>query len=138
MILMNFKAIVITALSFACIALPSSARADECQDHFQTSRRYGTWHQGPSLAFTGKIKIQQTYDCPQGTCFTAQMTFDNYNSNRDVATGFWSGSSFELKRFVQANNSTQVWSGQCMPNSVRGTWYIENEASNNGPFSITY
>jgi hypothetical protein len=135
---MNLRSIAIAILGISTIGFASAARADECADHFQSRVNYGTWHQGSTLAFTGGMRIQNTYACPQGTCFSAQMSFNNYNNDRDVATGFWSGSNFELKRYVQAGNNTQVWKGQCMPNSVRGDWYIENNPSDNGPFSITY
>jgi hypothetical protein len=135
---MKFKSIIITVLGFAGIGFSLPAHANECQQYFQSGRTYGTFHQGRDLAFSGKIQVQRTYDCPQGTCFSAEMTFDNYNNAPDVATGFWSGSTFELRRFVGAGNNTQIWSGQCKPNSVRGDWYIENERSNNGTFSITY
>jgi hypothetical protein len=135
---MNIKSIIFASFGLASICLALPAYADDCQKHLQSGGKYGSWHQGPDLAFMGRVKIEQTYNCPQGTCFSAKMSFENYNNNRDVATGFWSGSNFELKRYVAAGNNTQVWSGTCMPNSVKGNWYIENEKSNNGAFSITY
>jgi hypothetical protein len=134
---MKFKSIIITAV-LATIGFSLPANAGDCRQHFQSGNTYGTWHQGADLAFSGKIKVQKTYRCPQGTCFSAEMTFDNYNNAPDITTGFWTGSTFELRRFVAAGNNTQVWSGRCKPNSVKGNWYIENEKSNNGPFSITY
>ncbi len=135
---MKFKSIVIAALGLATIGFSLPANAGDCKQHLQAGSTYGTFHQGTDLGFSGKITVQKTYQCPQGTCFSAEMTFDKYNNAPDVATGFWSGSSFKLIRYVGAGNNTQVWSGQCKPNSVRGNWYIENETSNSGPFSITY
>jgi hypothetical protein len=57
--IMNFRAVIaILSLSTACFSLP--ARADNCQEHFKPKSTYGTWHQGPTLAFSGKIKITKT------------------------------------------------------------------------------
>ncbi|MEG4589644.1 hypothetical protein QUA54_31170 [Microcoleus sp. MOSTC5] len=127
---------------FACFLLTASyiygAYAEDCRQHLQAGTSYRTWHQGPTLAFSGQITIDRTYQCPEGICFSAKMSFDNYNGGMDIATGFWAGSRFELRRYVAAGNNTQMWSGQCIAKSVRGNWYIENEQSNKGQFSITY
>jgi hypothetical protein len=135
---MKLKSILCTALGLATIGFSLPAHAAACQQHFQAGREYGTSHRGPALAFSGKINIKKTYRCPEGTCFSGEMTFENYDHEPDVVTGYWSGVTFKLRRFVGAGNNTQVWSGQCRANSVQGRWYIEVERSNNGEFLITY
>ena len=130
---------LLTLIGLSCCLLAvGHAYAEDCGHHLRPGGSYKDWHQGPTLAFSGEIRVERTYECPEGTCFSAKMSFENYNGAVDTATGFWSGSHFELRRFVAAGNNTQVWGGECMPNSVKGNWYIENERSNNGPFSITY
>jgi hypothetical protein len=130
---------LINSIAFACLLLTAGhVYGEDCGRYLRAGAAYRDWQQGPSLAFSGQIRIDRTYQCPEGTCFTAEMSFENYNGGVDMATGFWSGPRFQLRRFVRGGNNTQVWSGECMPNSVRGNWYIENERSNNGPFSITY
>lgn len=127
----------IAILGVATLFLVSfSAYGENCGQYLEQGITYRNWHQGPTLEFTGQITINGTYKCPEGTCFKAEMSFDNHNDNVDKATGFWSGSHFELIR--SAGDLNQVWKGECRANSVRGRWYFRENENDNGRFSITY
>ena len=110
----------------------------DCGSKLKSFTTYGTYHQGPSLGFTGNILITKAYPCAKGTCFSASMTFQNSSSGANTANGFWNGSSIEFVRDVSLEATTQVWQGQCFENSVRGNWYYPANPNNGGSFSITY
>lgn len=130
------------SLALVLLVLVPNAQAQSlvnCNSKLHSGTTYDTYHQGPGLSFTGKIEITRTFHCAQGTCFQANMTFDNYGPNVDEAEGYWRGSSIRFTRSVSQDDTEQRWSGQCLANSVRGQWsYIPNNPDNRGSFSITY
>ena len=128
------------ALVFLMLA-PNAQAASlvNCKSKLHNGTTYQTYHEGPTLGFSGKIEITRTYRCVQGTCFQANMTFDNSNDGVDEAEGYWQGSTIQFTRYVSQDNTKQSWSGQCLANTVRGEWnYIPNMPDNGGMFKITY
>lgn len=123
--------LLITGLTWQAVKAQTPT---DCGSKLINGATYKTYHQGPSLAFTGGIQITRTFACAKGTCFSANMTFDNSGGTVDRAEGFWKGSNIEFVR----QSAIQVWSGQCLANSVRGQWYYASAPDNSGLFSITY
>lgn len=96
----------------------------------------GQFQQGSTLSLSGEIKITKTYQCPQGTCFRADMKIYDYDLGPKSVEGYWQGSSIQFVRYVGQENTQENWSGQCLENAVKGQWYFPNNLNKTHPFRI--
>jgi hypothetical protein len=115
----------------------TKSAGEDCDHHLRKDTPYRNLHTG-WREVSGDITLIQTYPCKEGTCFSARMIF---NTNQaDDADGFWSGSRFELTRYISGENSSQIWSGTCLTNFVSGNWYYvdKERRSDRGQFRIDY
>jgi hypothetical protein len=115
---------------------PRPAASASCGATLKAGAAYRDWHRGPTLAFNGQIVVKQVYQCPRGTCFLAEMTFENWSPETNTATGYWSGSHIEFRRYIDSSGITQFWRGECSARSVKGTWLHETNPADHGVFEI--
>ncbi len=116
----------------------ASSDGEDCDRHLQEGLSYKNSHTGGLGQVFGDITITRTYQCQEGTCFSARMSFDT--NQADDADGFWLGSHFEITRYLPAHNTSQIWSGKCLTNSVNGNWYFTDRErqADRGQFWINY
>ena len=130
--------VAVTVILTSVFSQAAQAQSVDCDTKIIADNSYKTYHQGPALGFTGGMEITNTYDCAKGTCFEAVMTFDNYGAERDKAQGYMKGSNIRFTRYI-SRGGAQKWTGQCLQNSVRGSWdYTPVQPGNRGKMSITY
>ncbi len=111
------------AVDVAREAAETLASADVCTSMFSVGRKYRTWHEGGGLQFAGDIVFDEIRECgPSGKrCFTARMTFENYDPGFNDAVGSWDKNYFRLFRTVERDGPTsQLWEGRCMEDRVEG------------------
>lgn len=129
---------LICALTSSAFAGSPSSRLVSCDSVLQTGVMYSDWHAGPTVSWAGSFEIEKFYACRDKVCFLANMGFENYSGQINLAVGEMSGSTIRFRRFVDAGNFTQYWVGRCGQNGVEGQWVNETQASDHGPFQIYY
>ncbi len=114
-----------------------------CHSKLSSGKSYIIKFQSPYQQFqtqsvSGEFKITQVYKCPQGTCFQAQMKVDNLGVDSRIANGYWKASNIQFNRYVGKEQTTQIWSGQCLENYIQGQWYFPDNPNNRRLFTVTY
>ena len=114
-----------------------------CRSKLSSGTTYKTRFQSPYQqtqiqSVTGEVKITQVSKCAKGTCFQAQMKLDALGDDSQINNGYWKGSNIQFTRYVGQEQTPQIWSGQCLENSIQGQWYFPNDPNNRRLFTITY
>ncbi len=142
--------VIFLAAGSLMIFLMQTVKAQElkqinCNSKLSSGNNYKIQFQPPyqqiqTQSVSGRFKITQGYKCAKGTCFKADMKLDTIGISDDskLADGYWQGSNIQFTRYVGQEQTTQIWSGQCLVNSIQGQWYFPNDPKNKRLFTITY
>jgi hypothetical protein len=129
----------IIASAFALVITFTSAQGAfaDCGTFLQAGKVYSNRHTNQQgKYFDGRLGINHTYSCAEGTCFAGYIMFPAFNNGAsELVTGYWSGNVFKMRRYVDVYSYVQTWSGGC-GRGVTGNWVIDPEPFNNGTFSI--
>jgi hypothetical protein len=111
----------------------------DCGDRLKVGGTYGDWHRGPTLAFSGLIVFKKVNPCAQGTCFEAEMMFENGYQSQSYGDGYWKGSEINITRHLHGSTYAQTWQGQCLLSDIQGRWRLVNDSNpDSGIFIIQY
>ena len=114
-----------------------------CHSKLSSGNTYRIQFQSPyqqlqTQSVRGEVKVTQVYKCAKGTCFQAQMKVDNIGVDSRIANGYWKASNIQFNRYVGKDQTSQIWSGQCLENSIQGQWYFPDNPNNRRLFTVTY
>ena len=114
-----------------------------CHNKLSPGNNYRLQFQSPyqhvqTQSVSGEIKITQVYKCAKGICFQAEMKVDNVGVDSRIANGYWKGSNIQFTRYIGKDQTAQIWSGQCLENSIKGQWYFPENPNNRRLFTVTY
>jgi hypothetical protein len=83
------------------------------------------------------LRIEETYQCTEGTCFKGTINFPSAGFS-DLVVGSSSGNQFTMRRYVgNGFNIVQTYNGLTSATGISGSWFTDPEPNNKGSFSVS-